>query len=194
MVNLNASFSDFKKSPLGVSAFVIANMVVSSTLLFTTSLAHAEYYGPPQTFSGTTNEGGILQIVYRNPDSFQNMTDLTLTLIQPPGTPYHLEGYGFPGGHPGPTAEMNGDRTSLSFPSLSTFAGGLFSFGVEVAENTYNPEEGVFPYKNGTVKYTITPSFSKPFSPVPEPETYGMMLMGLGLMGFVARHRKNHQS
>ncbi|MDP3311989.1 PEP-CTERM sorting domain-containing protein, partial [Lutibacter sp.] len=25
---------------------------------------------------------------------------------------------------------------------------------------------------------------------VPEPETYGMMLMGLGLMGFVARLRK----
>lgn len=28
---------------------------------------------------------------------------------------------------------------------------------------------------------------------VPEPETYGMMLMGLGLMGFVARRRKNQQ-
>ena len=29
---------------------------------------------------------------------------------------------------------------------------------------------------------------------VPEPETYGMMLMGLGLMGFVARRRKNSQA
>ncbi len=28
---------------------------------------------------------------------------------------------------------------------------------------------------------------------VPEPETYAMMLMGLGLMGFVARRRKNQQ-
>ncbi|MES2553545.1 MAG: FxDxF family PEP-CTERM protein, partial [Pseudomonadota bacterium] len=27
-------------------------------------------------------------------------------------------------------------------------------------------------------------------SAVPEPETYGMMLAGLGLMGFVARRRK----
>lgn len=26
---------------------------------------------------------------------------------------------------------------------------------------------------------------------VPEPETYGMMLIGLGLMGFVTRRRKN---
>lgn len=31
-------------------------------------------------------------------------------------------------------------------------------------------------------------------SPVPEPETYGMMLMGLGLMGFVARRRKNNRA
>lgn len=29
---------------------------------------------------------------------------------------------------------------------------------------------------------------------VPEPETYGMMLLGLGLMGFVARRRKNGQA
>ena len=29
---------------------------------------------------------------------------------------------------------------------------------------------------------------------VPEPETYGMMLMGLGLMGFVARRRRNNQA
>jgi hypothetical protein len=27
---------------------------------------------------------------------------------------------------------------------------------------------------------------------VPEPETYAMMLMGLGLLGFVARRRKQH--
>ena len=31
------------------------------------------------------------------------------------------------------------------------------------------------------------------FAPVPEPETYAMMLAGLGLMGFVARRRKQEQ-
>jgi len=31
-------------------------------------------------------------------------------------------------------------------------------------------------------------------SAVPEPETYGMMLMGIGLIGFVARRRKNKQA
>jgi hypothetical protein len=28
------------------------------------------------------------------------------------------------------------------------------------------------------------------FAPIPEPETYGMLLAGLGLMGFVARRRR----
>ncbi|HTY99264.1 MAG TPA: PEP-CTERM sorting domain-containing protein, partial [Rhodocyclaceae bacterium] len=32
------------------------------------------------------------------------------------------------------------------------------------------------------------------FAPVPEPETYAMMLAGLGLMGAVARRRKSKQS
>ncbi len=30
-------------------------------------------------------------------------------------------------------------------------------------------------------------------TPVPEPETYGMMLMGLGLMGFMVRRRRNDE-
>lgn len=29
-------------------------------------------------------------------------------------------------------------------------------------------------------------------SPIPEPETYAMLLAGLGLIGFVARRRKQH--
>jgi hypothetical protein len=28
-------------------------------------------------------------------------------------------------------------------------------------------------------------------APVPEPETYGMMLAGLGVLGFLARRRKS---
>jgi len=33
--------------------------------------------------------------------------------------------------------------------------------------------------------------FTAPVAPVPEPETYAMLLAGLGLMGFTARRRKN---
>jgi hypothetical protein len=31
-------------------------------------------------------------------------------------------------------------------------------------------------------------------APVPEPATYGMMLGGLGVLGFLARRRKNNQA
>jgi hypothetical protein len=31
-------------------------------------------------------------------------------------------------------------------------------------------------------------------APVPEPETYAMMLAGLGLMGIMVRRRKNEQA
>ncbi len=37
---------------------------------------------------------------------------------------------------------------------------------------------------------TLATNNSLIFAPVPEPETYAMMLAGLGLMGFVARRRK----
>jgi hypothetical protein len=37
----------------------------------------------------------------------------------------------------------------------------------------------------------VTSAWYTPTSPVPEPETYAMLLAGLGLMGFVARRRRN---
>ena len=39
-----------------------------------------------------------------------------------------------------------------------------------------------------------THAFELSISPVPEPETYGMMLAGLGLFGFIAYRRKNDSS
>jgi probable HAF family extracellular repeat protein len=39
--------------------------------------------------------------------------------------------------------------------------------------------------------YLLTPI---PVAPVPEPETYALFMAGLGLMGFIARRRKNDQA
>ncbi len=44
------------------------------------------------------------------------------------------------------------------------------------------------------VNFTADSSNQNIAPAVPEPETYGMMLMGLGLMGFVARRRRNNQA
>ena len=39
--------------------------------------------------------------------------------------------------------------------------------------------------------YAFTVGLNGPVGAVPEPETYAMLLAGLGMMGFVARRRKN---
>jgi len=50
----------------------------------------------------------------------------------------------------------------------------------------------------GTITGTIGAAYSGTLSafavPVPEPETYAMMLAGLGLMGFISLRRKNEQA
>lgn len=48
--------------------------------------------------------------------------------------------------------------------------------------DNYNPTTGVFSGQHQDQLY---------ITPVPEPETYAMLLAGLGLMGFVARRRKS---
>ena len=49
---------------------------------------------------------------------------------------------------------------------------------------------------NGTLVSDAGASFGGAvmMAPVPEPETYGMMLGGLGLLGFLARRRKAKQA
>ena len=71
--------------------------------------------------------------------------------------------------------DISNTRPKLAFGGLeSSGAKGdyyLFIKGISSGKGGYN----------GSVALT---------SPVPEPETYGMMIAGLGLMGFVARRRK----
>lgn len=46
------------------------------------------------------------------------------------------------------------------------------------------------PLPNGTFDLDIVSRVAGPVAAVPEPETYAMLLAGLGLLGFTARHRK----
>ncbi len=66
-----------------------------------------------------------------------------------------------------------GPRLALGGLTSTNIAGNYFLHiaGISTGAGTYN----------GTVSLV---------SPVPEPETYGMLLAGLGMIGFVARRRK----
>lgn len=62
---------------------------------------------------------------------------------------------------------------TATFANPVTFEGHQFALHVQ----------GLSQVEGGSGWYTNT-------SPVPEPETYGLMLSGLGLIGFIARRRK----
>ena len=71
------------------------------------------------------------------------------------------------------------DHWTLSYNNLA-----VGTYYVQVAGNIFGKPASSF---SGNVSLTA-------LSPVPEPETYAMMLAGLGMVGFAARRRKQNQA
>jgi hypothetical protein len=73
---------------------------------------------------------------------------------------------------------------------------------IDVVTNTLNDQVEIH-YTNGTygvgdagitsMSMTNQATWMVQTTPVPEPETYAMMLAGLGLLGFIARRRKQKE-
>jgi hypothetical protein len=70
------------------------------------------------------------------------------------------------------------DGTTGSTPHTVAGLSGGSSYYYEVSGNATGSHGGQY-------------QFASSLSPVPEPETYGMLMAGLGLMGFIARRRNN---
>ena len=99
------------------------------------------------------------------------------------------------------TASVGLDITGLS---LYTSGGTLVSSGASMSTGAIDvwtlksdslAAGNYYVRVNGTMVSTTSGSFGGAImlAPVPEPETYGMMLAGLGLVGFLARRRRNTQ-
>ena len=82
----------------------------------------------------------------------------------------------------------------FDMPLVGGKVGGLTGVGDGVNDFILLPEAVLFIYSTKSTEgswYSTSPQISvTELTVVPEPETYAMLLAGLGLMGFVARRRK----
>lgn len=86
----------------------------------------------------------------------------------------------------------NGVNSAAAFQEFIAPTGATrVFFGITDAFG-FNGAPGAFDDNNGAyqIRVGINESPNNPITPVPEPETYAMMLAGLGLLGFVAGRRK----
>jgi len=70
------------------------------------------------------------------------------------------------------------------------YGGGLYEYRLSDG-SLYLSSVGAMSNNNWQLRATDVPLST---SPIPEPETYAMMLAGLGLMGFLARRRKQNRA
>lgn len=82
---------------------------------------------------------------------------------------------------------VQGQSDGTSYSGLVNITGGTGLFAGATGSGTFSGFDNLTGLTTAhNLNFTVTS--------VPEPETYGMMMMGLGLIGFVARRRKNQQA
>lgn len=114
------------------------------------------------------------------------------------GVNYFGAGWASDVGNIGSAFAFDGTHLTFTFDNLggdyiqSSDSLGYFSqvvTGQEWQLYTSHSNGYSFAYINGNSLVTLTS-----ISPVPEPETYAMLLIGLGLIGFIARRREDFNS
>lgn len=97
----------------------------------------------------------------------------------------------------GATRQVAVANTDFDNPGYSdgyrNFVGAIDTTNTFTTITFYGDGDGEYLVAGGTIRYATLDIGSIP-NPVPEPETYGMLLAGLGIMGFVIRRRKPQHS
>jgi hypothetical protein len=127
-------------------------------------LAAGPTSGAPATLSFTGSGVDYISFLWGSPDTYN-----TLTVTSTGGftQTFSAMSLGF--------AVTNGNQ---SFSQYVQFAG---LAGSKITALTFNNAPAIDAFE--TANYSVTP--------VPEPETYALLLAGLGAVGFVARRRRN---
>lgn len=91
-----------------------------------------------------------------------------------------------------PLGSQGYSRTFSTAAELQMFLGSPLSLSVtgDVTPDLKGPSNGSY-YSEGSIDAYAKVTYTYETAPVPEPETYAMLLAGLGLVGVIARRRKS---
>jgi hypothetical protein len=169
----------------------------TSYLAFSSNLVASNIVTPELTFSGLAFSGTDNFLTMRSDlpiDSvtlnFVRITSLEFSGgLSQPGSVYGVAQNGVTDYYV-LNAELLGDAASITFTPRDTLPFISLEFAFTSPQFVFVDPE----YGDETIMYALygldSVSFNTVTAPIPEPETYAMMLAGLGAIGFVSRRKK----
>ena len=172
----------------------LSSMVRLLVLALSLSAGHA-LANITYTFLGATfNDGGTLNGTFTTNDPRNSLLDYNITTSAGAGG----LGFNYTTVNSVSTAGSLPFIIVLDAPSLAnptnilevTFSGGLLPAGAPITIGQFDSFEQHTIATTTTARQINAGSVVAGVAGVPEPETYAMLLAGLGLLGFIARRRK----